>query len=147
MAVLHDPGLAAVARVREMKERNSRITLERTLRSVHERELELRRRQADLATANDFREGVAADFLIARQAITFMVQGIREAELAFVSSQEEAGQAHAHWAKDKTQLRAVEMLLERRGATRREERERREVRELDDVAGRLWTRKQGGAAR
>ena len=142
-----DRGLHAVARVRENTERASRVALERAMGSVREHEAQLRRREADLAAAERFAIGNVADFQLAHRAAVFLVLSVRGAERALSESHMVAMEAHTVWSRDKAQLRAVELLLERREQRRRDERERLERNELDEMAGRAWTRaRTGGAA-
>lgn len=146
MASKHDRGLSAVARVREIAERSSRVALERAMGAVRENEAQLRRRQDALAAAGRFEAGSVGEFQLAHIAATILVQGVRGAERALSESQTAALDAHTNWSRDKAQLRAVELLLERREQRRREERERVERVELDEMGGRAWTRSRSGGA-
>ena len=139
-----DRGLIAVARVREISERASRVALERAMAAVREQEAQLRRREADLARARLFEIGTVADFQLAHRAASFLVQSVRGAERALSETQSVAMEAHTAWSRDKAQLRAVELLLERREQRRRDERERLERNELDEMAGRAWARSRAG---
>jgi flagellar biosynthesis chaperone FliJ len=49
--------------------------------------------------------------------------------------------ARDRWVTDRSRLAAVESLVERRAAAVRAERQRREVRELDEVAELMWRRR------
>ena len=50
-----------------------------------------------------------------------------------------ATEAHHRWQADKAGIKAIEHLLEQRALRRAEEAARAEVREIDDVVGRLHT--------
>jgi flagellar export protein FliJ len=49
--------------------------------------------------------------------------------------------ARDRWVSDRSRLAAVESLVERRAAAARAERQRRENRELDEVAEQMWRRR------
>lgn len=141
MTARHDRGLHAVARVRDVRERDSRIGLQQALReqaALQGRldELEESVRAHGAFVAGDMRQfvGLRHSLEALRGAITDARQ---EAETAAVLS----ASARAHWHHDKTRLSAVEGLLERRADERRAEARTQETHELDDVAGRLWLRR------
>ena len=138
----NDRGLIAVARVRGVEERTSRVALERALQQVKKRELELRTRQEMIRGASRFLRGSAADFVHTRVSLGHMAQGAREAERRLEESRQQASAAHRTWLERKTRLRAVELLLERREERNREERNRREQAELDEAANQIWLRQQ-----
>lgn len=74
-------------------------------------------------------------------------RAVTDAEEAVAAATRISGTAHAHWVQDRTRLKAVELLLERRAEERRAEAVRREDRELDDVSARLWSRNAADRAR
>ncbi|RNL62655.1 hypothetical protein EFK50_12930 [Nocardioides marmoriginsengisoli] len=144
MSARHDAGLAAVARVRGVRETDSRIGLQTALgeqRSAQARVDELRAR---VDAADAFESGPAATFLALRQSLEVLggILGTAEAERNQAATISEA--ALARWHQDKSRLGAIEMLLERRAAARREEAGRREARDLDDLAAQRWLRREAG---
>jgi len=137
-----DAGMHAVARVRAMREQDSRIGLQQALREhrVHEsRTADLRHR---VENAGTFAAGSAASFLALRASLDALGQVLLAAEEETAASRVISEAAYSRWQQDKTRLSAVEVLLERRAAERRAEASRREARELDEVAGQLWQRRE-----
>lgn len=141
----HDRGLRTVARVREVRERDSRIGLVAALATVRERETALRLREDALAAAAAAPATTMADYVLTRNSLNAMALGVREAGRSVEAGRTVAVDAHARWTHDRSRLEAVTRLLERRAERRREELARAEVRELDDIVGRLWTRSQAEA--
>ncbi|MFC0223017.1 flagellar FliJ family protein, partial [Nocardioides zeicaulis] len=81
---------------------------------------------ATFATARVAAAGTASEVIALRAAVATAV--------TFTTS------AREHWQRDRTRLAAVELLLERRGERRREERARRERVEVDDLVAARWLR-------
>lgn len=136
-----DRGLHAVARVREVRERDSRIGLLHTLATVRAREEELAGLQKALAEAAAPDTGDLDEFVVSRRLLNGMAVAVREAEHRLDAGRTVAAQAHARWRDDKSRIRAIEQLLERRAGRRAEEAARAEVREVDDIVGRLQARR------
>ena len=132
-----DRGMNAVLRVRGVRERDSRIQLVHALDAVRHHENEVARLQQALAMAAQPTEGTVADFVTARRLMAGMAAAVKRAEQHLATSRQAAAAAHQRWQADKSQVRAVELLLEERAARRAEERRRSEVREVDDVVGAL----------
>jgi flagellar export protein FliJ len=142
----HDAGMRAVARVRSVREQDSRIGLQQALREqrLHEgRAAELRHR---IETAGSFATGSAASFLALRASLDALGEVLRAAEEESAASRTISEAAYGRWQQDKTRLSAVEVLLERRVAVRRAEAARREARDLDEISVRLWQRREDGRA-
>ncbi|WP_122818411.1 flagellar FliJ family protein [Nocardioides pantholopis] len=150
MSARHDRGLRAVARVREVRERDSRIGLQGALGEQREREAAADRLADGLAAQAGESGGSGgsggslvdgATYLAQRtmlQALAGAVSAARsEAESAAVLS----AAATAHWQADHARLSAVEGLLESRADQRRAEAARHEAKEQDDAAGRQWLRR------
>lgn len=137
-----DPALGAVARVRETRETDSRIGLQRAL-AAHLADAgvvaDSRRR---IAARPGFVQGSSAAFLADRGLLAAMALRIDEQERQADASRGVAEEARRHWQQDRTRLRAVHLLLERRAAERRAERERREAADRDDLAGQGWLQRQ-----
>ena len=142
MSARHDAGLSAVARVRSVRETDSRIGLQPALgeqRAAQARVDELRTR---LNAADSFAAGSAGSFVSLRHSLEVLgsVLITAEAERNQASTISEA--ALSRWHQDKARLAAIEMLLERRADARREEANRREARDLDDISVQRWLRQE-----
>lgn len=146
----HDPdaGMRAVARVRGVREQDSRLGLTRAAADEREARRRLAAVGASLATAADPAETDPAGFATARGIAAALAAELTAAEAALASATTVTIAARAHWQRDKTRLSAVELLLERRAEQRRAERARRERVEVDDLVAVRWlrTHRQGGAA-
>ena len=141
-AAEQDRGMRAVERARSVRERDSRVGLQRALAERNEHQARLARLQQHFASSGAAPAADTAAFLAERAAMLSVADAITDERARLASSQQVADAAHAHWSGDKVRLSAVESLLERRAESRRAERERRERTELDDVAGQLWIRAQ-----
>ena len=141
-----DRGMRAVARVREVRERDSRVGLLQALTNVRTREDQL----TELRTALDQASVRDADtldaFVVSRHLLAAMAVAVREAEQRLDASRTVAVEAHHRWQADKARVRAIEHLLEERALRRAEEADRAEVRETDDIVGRLHARTHGVAS-
>lgn len=135
-----DRGLAAVVRVREVRETDSRIGLQQVLAE-----------QAALAARLDGLTGVLTatavppvstpGALVAqRTALASAGVLVAETRAELATAEVVAAEARARWGADKARLAAVEHLLEQRAARRRTEAARREAREADDLAAQRWAR-------
>lgn len=141
-----DRGMRAVARVRAVRERDSRIGLLQALTSVRLREQELETLRSALEEAGRRAQGDLDAFVVSRRLLAGMAAGVREAEHRLEGSRTVAAEAHARWQADKARVRAIEQLLERRATRRAEDQARAEVREVDDIVGRLQARAGGMSA-
>jgi flagellar export protein FliJ len=146
MSIHPDAGMLAVARVRAVRERDSRLGLQQAMdeQRRHEQSLvELGRR---LDEALRFDAGTVANFLNVRAGYHALTEQIGAATAELQTARTITESARDHWRRDKTRLSAVELLLERRSDERRAEQRRREVRELDDLIAQRWQRTGGDAA-
>jgi flagellar biosynthesis chaperone FliJ len=75
--------------------------------------------------------------VVSRQLLATMAAAVGEAEQRLTAARTVATAAHHRWQADKAGLKAIEHLLEQRAQARAEEQSRAEVREVDDVVGRL----------
>lgn len=135
-----DAGMRAVARVRGVREQDSRLGLTRA--TADEREAVRR-----LAAAESTLTGAAAQvwvdlpgYLAARSAAAALAADASRArrDLAVAGTVSDA--AREHWLRDRTRLSAVELLLQRRAERRAAERDRREHAEADELATVRWLR-------
>ncbi len=141
-----DAGLLAVARVRRVRETDSRIGLQTALaeqRTAQARVDELRRR---LHAADRFATGSAADFVALRSSLDVLGMVLVSAVEELDRSRTISAAALDAWHRERANLAAIEALLERRGAVRRTEAARSEARELDDLATQAWLRRDGEVA-
>lgn len=141
-----DRGLAAVHRVRSARESDSRIGLQRALAESRAREARAARAVERLGSAPGFDDGTAVDFRLHRQVLTGLVEHTREAEEQAAAGARLAEQARLHWLRDRTAVRSVDLLLERRADERAVERGRRETAQMDDLAAAGWLRRTTGEA-
>jgi flagellar biosynthesis chaperone FliJ len=141
MKTNHDRGMKAVARVREVRERDSRIGLLQALETVRQREERLAELQRALTEAQDRETGSVDDFVVARSLLTSMAVAVREAERSVETARTIATEAQSRWQSDKARLRAIRHLIKERALQRAEHVRRAEVREIDDIVGSLHARK------
>lgn len=132
--------LDAVARVRRVRERDSLTGLQFAVREVADAQDRVTRletqRDRPIATI-----GSVGSFVAARTTLLAVEQATTAAQLVLESTQNLAHSALAHWQSDKSRLRAIEMLQERRLEEARAEAARAEAKELDDIATQLWQRR------
>jgi flagellar export protein FliJ len=142
-----DAGMLAVARVRGVREQDSRIGLQQALgeQRAHEHHVAQLRRRLD--GASDFSSGSTGTFLVMRSALDALGAAIRDAEVETAASRRISEAAYDRWQVDRARLAAVEALIERRAAARRAELARREARDLDEISMQLWQRREAGDAR
>ncbi|WP_374454278.1 flagellar FliJ family protein [Nocardioides sp.] len=138
----HDPdaGMRAVARVRGVREQDSRLGLTRAAADEREARRRLDAVGARLATATDPEAIDPAGFATARVVAAALATELTASEAALASATTVTTVAREHWQRDKTRLSAVELLLERRAEERRAERARRERVEVDDLVAVRWLR-------
>jgi flagellar FliJ protein len=135
-----DRGMHAVARVREVREHDSRVGLQQALAEETARERRVVELHRHVEHAPAFEAGSAASFLALRQSLASLGQAVTEARGELESSRRITESARAYWQRDKSRLSAVEALLESRAETRRAEAARAETARLDEAAGQLWLR-------
>ncbi len=130
-----DRGLQAVARVRSVRERDSRAGLLQALTNLRSREAELAARQAALAEATARSYDSMAELVAARPFLEATAQAVLEAQRRLTAGTTVAAEARSRWQADKTRVRAIEHLLEVRADRARAEALRAEARETDDIVG------------
>jgi flagellar export protein FliJ len=136
-----DRGLTAVRRVRSARESDSRIGLQHALAETRRKQAEATRLQALLETAPGFTSGTVVDFRQHTQRLAGLAEAGTRAGDAAATSARVADEAGSRWQHDRTEVRVVDLLLERRAAARAAERSRREAAELDDLAAVGWLRR------
>ena len=138
----HDRGLAAVARVREVRETDSRIGLQRVLAEQAALVARVASLESQLASSTLPDQASPAQLVACRAALAQVGELIRETRDAAAIADLVTVEARARWVGDKARLAAVEHLLERRAERRRTEADRRAAREADDMAAQRWARDQ-----
>lgn len=138
-----DRGLAAVARVRGVRETDSRIGLQQVLAE----QAALSGRLAGLAIvleSADVAPVCSPGALLAQRTALANVGVLAgETRSCLATTQVVLDEARVRWGADRARLAAVELLLERRSARRRTEAVRRAAREADDLAAQRWAREGG----
>lgn len=142
MTAKHDAGLNAVARVRGVRERDSRHGLTTAITEHAAVEAGVRTLEDRLAAQPGFVSGTSVTYLADRNHALAMGEALigRREDLRVSASVMAA--ATAHWRADRSRLEAVTMLLDRRAEQRRAERARTEAAHLDDIATQGWLRRQ-----
>jgi flagellar export protein FliJ len=140
MTVLDDRGLRAVRRVREARERDSRIGLQQALAETRLRETEAAAARARLADAPVFGHGTAAEFVGHTLLVHALAESVVRKDEEVRRSTVVAEEARRRWGLDRQAVRTAELLLERRAEERRRERARREAADLDELATQGWLR-------
>lgn len=136
-----DRALAAVRRVREARERDSRLGLQQALATSRARDAAADRTRARVEHAPAFGTGTPADFWLHAQRGAALAQAATDAAEQAETGRLVAEEAAGRWRHDRQQVRVVDLLLDRRAEERRLERARREERELDDLAAQGWLRR------
>ena len=140
MSSHHDRGLRAVARVREVRERDSRLGLLHALGRVRDQEarVDALGHALDEAASRSFE--TLTEFTASRGMLKAMAEALAEAQHDLESRRVVALQAHTRWQSDKAAVKAIEHLLDERARVRAEEAARAEGREIDDIVSRLHLR-------
>ena len=139
-----DRGMHAVARVREVRERDSRVGLQQALAEQAGREQRLADLGRQIAGAPVLGTGSTASFAGVRQSLASLGPVVLEARADLESGRAITEAARAHWQRDKSRLSAVEALLEARAQERRALAARAETARLDEAATQLWLRGREG---
>jgi len=138
-----DRGLKAVARVREVRDRDSLIGLRQAgaEHAARQRDAELVRETIrEHAAAAQAGEHAMSQFAAQRHVLLALEEAARRADQDVQTAAHLKAAAHVHWQRDRARLRAVQHLLELRADAWDAETARSVARELDDLGGRLWLR-------
>ena len=135
-----DAGMRAVARVRGVREQDSRLGVARAAADERESARRLEAVVARLASASAPPVADPGAYAVARRAAAALAADVTASRAALASAATLATLAREHWQRDRTRLSAVELLLERRAEHRRAERLRRERVEVDDLVAARWMR-------
>ena len=98
---VHDPGLRAVARVRGVREQDSRLGLQHALRDLQLRTAELARLEEAMASYDGAAHGDMARFAAIRQALLMLRHAITDARTSVEAARSVALDAHSRWSADK----------------------------------------------
>jgi len=139
-----EPRLRVVARVRGVRERDSRLGLVEALDEEREAEARVVALQEQLATVKAFETGDVASFATRQRSVAALADALTLARAALDSAHVVALAARDRWRSDRSRLAAVESLIDRREAEQRREQRRLEDRRLDAVAEDLWRRRSSG---
>jgi flagellar FliJ protein len=133
--------LRGLLRLRSVRERDSRIGLAAALQEEREAAAKL----ADLQQLLESLPMPATSDLAAFQGRQHTIELVRDAladtRASLETTRVVTAAARERWVSDRSRLAAVESLVERRAAAARAERQRRETRELDEVAEEMWRRR------
>jgi flagellar FliJ protein len=135
-----DAGMRAVARVRGVREQDSRLGLARAAADEREAVRRLDAVVAILSATADPSDTDPASYGAARHLAAAVAADVTASRTALTSATTLTAMAREHWQRDHTRLSAVELLLERREERRRAERQRRERVEVDDLVAARWLR-------
>ncbi|HWJ81100.1 MAG TPA: hypothetical protein VNS55_02585 [Nocardioides sp.] len=135
-----DRGLAAVARVRGVREQDSRIGLRLAAADAHASEQRAEELHHRLAVAELPAVTTPGMLLARRTALAVLGDDGRTARVEAASAVRLTEQARVRWDADRARLAAVEHLLERRAERRRAETARRIAKDTDDLTAQRWLR-------
>lgn len=135
-----DAGMRAVARVRGVREQDSRLGVARAAADEREAARRLHAVGERLAATSDPASADPASYAAWRTAAASVAVEVTASRAALASATRLTAMARDHWQHDKTRLSAVELLLERRAEQRRADRLRRERIEVDDLVAARWLR-------
>lgn len=149
-----DRGLAAVARVRGVREHESQRQLQRALSQLRDRQRDLAQLEDQISAAAGMEVGLfgtagitaPGQLLALRITLTNLSGLVTEARRAVEAAARATDLAREQWEQDKTRLTAVERLLERRLAEHRADLARAHGRESDELASAGWIRRTQGDA-
>jgi flagellar protein FliJ len=136
----HDRGLRAVARVRGVREHDSRLGLQLALAEQRTRDERVTTLAGRLAHAPAALSGSPADIVGLRAGLDALGDALRGARTDAEAQRLLTDDARARWQAAATELEAVEQLLDRRAARRRAAAAKAEAKELDDLASVRWAR-------
>lgn len=135
-------GLGALVRLRAVREQDSRTGLSTALAEERHAEGAIEDLEHLLATVPHPATLDLAAFQARQQTLDLVREALGKARTDLESARIVSAAARERWMADRTRLKAVESLVERRLAAVRAERERRERIQLDEVAEEMWRRRQ-----
>ena len=139
-----DPGLRAVARVRAVRERDSRLGLTQALTEEQQGAARVEQLQEKLQSTPPAPSGEVTAFLRAAADRAARAAAVSSARADLESARVVAMSARERWLADQQRLAAVETLLERRAQERALEQRRADDKAQDETGGNVWRRNQVG---
>jgi flagellar FliJ protein len=137
-----DPhALDAVARVRRIREQDSRAGLQLALGEARDAQARVTALEERLGSLAERQAGTSQDFVTLRRGLLALAHTVTEAQDALESALTLAASAHAHWQQDRMRLRTIEMLQDSRLAEVHALRVRAEAKVQDETATQLWRRR------
>ncbi|WP_121253524.1 flagellar FliJ family protein [Nocardioides ferulae] len=137
-----DPGLHAVARVRAVRERDSRLGLTQALSEERQGVERVQDLQERLASTPPTPSGERTEFLLAAADRAARAAAVSAARSDLESARLVAMSARERWLADQQRLSAVETLLDRRAQERVHEQRRAEDKAQDETGTNVWRRNQ-----
>jgi flagellar export protein FliJ len=138
--------LAGLVRLRSVRERDSRTGLATALAEERDAEVAVTGLEQHLGSLTAPAVLDLAAFHGHQHTVELTRVALGQARRTLESARQLSAAARERWIADRTRLKAVESLVERRLAAVRAERARQEVRELDEVAGEMWRRRTPAAS-
>jgi flagellar protein FliJ len=135
--------LAVVARVRKVREEDSRYGVQLANHEVHEARVRLQSLDQRLTDHGQRPVTSPGELISLRTGLLALGDAVRDAQAEVESAELLAVSAQERWQQDRLRLRTIEMLQERRAEAARVERLRAEAKVQDEVATQLWRRTSG----
>lgn len=132
--------MRAVARVRDIREKESRRALQHALATQRAHAQHVTDLQDYLVESGSLPFTDATAFTAHRSFLLTTGHALTEAKEHEQVAAEASAQALGAWQHDKTQINAVEMLIERRVEETRKQAARLEAAQLDEIASAQWAR-------
>ncbi|MFC7496466.1 MULTISPECIES: flagellar FliJ family protein [unclassified Nocardioides] len=132
--------LRGLVRLRTVRERDSRTGLATALAEERHVETAIADLEQQLATLPTPSSVDLQAFQGRQQTLELIRMALTDARADLEVARVVSTAARDRWVADRTRLKAVESLVERRAAAVRAERERRERIALDEVAEEMWRR-------
>ena len=145
MSARRDP-LAVVARVRRFREQDSLLGYHQAAREQREAEDALAVARAQVLAAPRPGTSGAAVFVAQRELALGLSSAVSRREEEVEAARGLAASALSHWQLDRSRLRSIELLQERRRLARAEERRVADAAAQDEAATQLWRRHHGQAS-
>jgi flagellar protein FliJ len=136
--------LRGLVRLRTVRERDSRIGLATALTEQREAAVRVTDLEQLLVTLPPPATTDVAAFQGRQHTLELIRTALVTAREELETAEQVSSAARDRWVTDRSRLAAVESLVERRMAALRLERERRDVRQMDEVAEQLWRRGRAG---
>lgn len=132
--------LRGLVRLRSLRERDSRLGLATALIEENAAAAQVRALEEQVSETPEVGVTDLVAFRARQHRLEALVLALSEARTAYASAHQLTLAARSRWVEDRSRLAAVESLVARRAAAVREERRRRENRELDAIGQDLWLR-------